>query len=326
ARPAPAAVARSQPVRRTPPAAPPKPDVVVAVFGDDFALSAARGLNDTDSPDGVRQVLDRSDDAVGVVATDAAAWDKAIEEARTQAGRLDAAVIMLGSNDTTTLADPQGVKLLPGSPAWRQSYGDRVARLADRFRDKHVPLIWLGLPIVRDATQAQLYAAINEVVQDRAVREGAAFVDSWQPFADENGDFSPTGPDVNGRPTTLRWSNGWNFTRAGAKKLASFLLPELKRLRDRARSSRELAAVPQQNTDVFDQALSIDVNAQILREAGLPVPGPTIPAKPGPVLTLTAVPSSEDGHLVSIAAASSPLQATAGQHAGRTDDFAWPRR
>ena len=304
-----------------------KPDVVVAVFGDAFAVSVARGLADTETTDGVRQVLDRSTDDAGMTTTEAAAWDKAIDEARSQAGRLDVAIVMLGINDGGALTDPQGQKQVPGSPGWRQLYGDRVARLADRFRDKHVPLIWVGLPIVRDADQARTYAAINEVVGERATREGARFADVWPSFADENGDFSTTGPDVNGRPATLRWTNGWNFTRAGAKKLASFVVPDLKRLRDRARSTAELAALPAQNVDVFDQALNIDVNAQILREAGLPVPSAATPARtqPGPVLVLTGAPVANDGLLAEIR----PAPATApggGIHLGRADDFSWPRR
>ena len=325
-RPPASTIRTSQPPRRSPAPAPQKADNVVAVFGDDFAVSVARGLAETESQDGTRQVLDRSDDQTGLIATDAGAWSKAIEAARTQAGRMDAAVVMLGSNDGEALPDAQGQKQPAGSPAWRQLYGDRVARLADQFRDAHVALIWVGLPIVRDAAQAQLYAAVNEVVQDRATREGARFVDSWQPFADENGDFSTTGPDVNGRPATLRWTNGWNFTRAGAKKLASFVLPDLKRLHDRDRSSAQLAAVPTQNSDAFDQALNIDVNAQILREAGLPVPSAALPARtqPGPVLLLTAAPLASDGLLATAQLAPAPSPTRAGDHAGRTDDFAWP--
>ncbi len=327
----PAVRARSQTAAHQAPAAPaPKPDFVVAVFGDEFAASVARGLNDTENPQAPREALDRSDDDTGLTSTDAAAWDKAIDSARAQAGRMDAAVVLLGSNDGGPLTDAQGQKQAAGSPGWRQLYGDRVAHLVDQFRDRHVPLIWVGLPIVRDAAQAQLYAAINEVVQERATREGASFIDSWQPFADENGDFGTTGPDVDGRPATLRWNNGWNFTRAGAKKLASFLLPDLKRLRDHARSTRELAVVPAQNPDDFDQALNIDVNAQILREAGLPVP-PAVskpaetPAKPGPVLVLTAAPLASDGLLASVQPSSPSPGAAAPAHPGRADDFAWPR-
>lgn len=326
-RPATPAPTRPQTARRSAPVPPTvKADFVVAVFGDDFAVSVARGLNEIDGPGSTRQTLDRSDDDAGLTTTDAAAWDKAIDAARIQAGRMDAAVVMLGGNDDVPLTDAQGQRQAPGSAAWRLLYGDRVAKLADQFRDKHIPLIWVGLPIVRDAAKAQTYAAINEVVQDRAAREGASFVDAWQPFADESGDFSTTGPDVDGRPATLRWSNGWNFTRAGAKKLASFLLPDLKRLSERARSTRELAAVPVQNQDAFDQALAIDVNAQILREAGLPVPKVEVPVKPGPVLLLTAAPLARDGLLASVQPAAATPDPSSGGRRGRADDFSWPRR
>lgn len=333
--PPPAAPAPAVAATRRPTSAP-RPEFVVGVFGDAFAVSIARGLNDAEPAEQGREVEDESADDAGVATVDPAAWTNAIEVAQRNAGRLDAAVLMVGRGDGTALTDASGARQEPGSPAWQRLYGDRVAAVADRFRDKHVPLIWVGLPIVRDAETAKLYAMLNEIVHDRAVREGAVYVDSWQAFADENGDFSTVGPDVDGRPATLRWSNGWNFTRAGARKLASFALPDLKRIRDRLRSSEELAAVPAANPDSFDQALNIDVNAQILREAGLPTspagvaPGGTATAQAtaGPVVVLTAAPLSADGRLASAeAGAAMPpglTEASNGSHPGRTDDFAWP--
>ncbi|MCW6508093.1 SGNH/GDSL hydrolase family protein [Lichenifustis flavocetrariae] len=314
---------------------------VVAVFGDAFGAALARGLADPDGPAPGRVTLDRTSDGSGVTTPETDGWGRSVEAALAQVGRIDAAVVMMGGDDRVPLRDGHGERQDPGTPAWRQLYGDRVELFAAAFRDRHIPLIWVGLPIVRDPEDARLYAAINEILRDRAVRAGATFIDAWQAFADENGDFSTTGPDVNGRPATLRWTNGWNFTRAGARKLASFVTADLSRIQDRSRATRQLAVVPDANPDVFDQALAIDVNAQIRREAGLPVgnaklspesagtAGPSATSRTGPVLALTGAPMASDGSLLTpdsvkgLRPASSTREEAPSAHTGRTDDFGW---
>ena len=53
------------------------------------------------------------------------------------------------------------------------------------------------------------------------------FIDVWNGFADEDGQFVSVGPDIGGQPAQLRTGDGLNFTRAGQRKLAFFVQQEL---------------------------------------------------------------------------------------------------
>lgn len=309
---------------------------VVAVFGDAFAYDAARGLADAYESDPRTGVYDATDEAGGLAQDATPAWADAVDIAIRKAGRVDAAVMMLGSGDLKPLADEHGDKVDVGSPGWQQAYGERVERAAAAFRAKHLPLIWVGLPMVRDADLASRYADLNAVVREHAPKAGAVFVDTWEGFTNEAGQYDPTGPDANGQTTKLRRNDGLRFTRAGARKLASFIEPDLKREHDRVQSNRQIAAISVENRSLFDQALDVDVNALIRREAGLPplpaTQGTSVRSREGPVVELTAAPVSRDGRLATFTgpASAGEIQLARGlappARAGRTDDFSWPRR
>ena len=316
------------------------PSFIVGVFGDALAYDIARGLDDAYEGNPQAGVYDATNDSQGLAETLLPAWTASIDKAVSDAGHIDAAVIMLGTSDLTPLADDHGGIQQPGTEAWRQTYSERIERLAAAFRNRHIPLIWVGLPIVADAGLASQYADLNAIVREHAARGGASFVDAWEAFTDDGGQYSATGPDVDGQTARLRRNDGLRFTRAGARKLASFAEPDLKREQDRVESSRRLAAVNTDDSGLFDQALAIDVGAQIRREAGLaPLTlggsdGATIRPREEPVVLLTAPPVSPDGRLASLTAPEpvSPAETALARgllppaRHGRIDDFTWPRR
>jgi hypothetical protein len=51
---------------------------------------------------------------------------------------------------------------------------------------------------------------------------GAQFVDIYDRFLDENGDYQQSGPDVNGNQALMRRSDGVHFATAGADKVAFY--------------------------------------------------------------------------------------------------------
>ena len=198
--------------------------------------------------------------------------------------------------------------------------------------------------MVQNEALSTAFVALNETLRERAVKAGATYVDSWEAFADEAGKYSGTGPDVNGQVAKLRTADGIDFTRAGERKLASFVEPDLRqdREKDRARKPDPLAvAIPEPPS--LD-ALTNDVNAQIRREAGLPALPSLEPnrATVGPVIAITAPSLSPGGLLAdgrSGAAGPGSSNSTGdalvrrslveGQpippRPGRMDDFSWPR-
>lgn len=314
----------------------------VAVLGDGFGDVLADGLRMNYANQSDTAVLNKTHAPYGLSQDASFDWLVAARSLFASQGPVDAAVVMLGAQDTRPLRDGS-VTVAPGSARWTALYGDRVQALAALFRDKGVPLTWVGLPVAGDPRMAADFSALNEILRDRAAKGGASYVDSWDAFVDENGQYSQTGPDLNGRRVKLRLSDGLDFTRAGARKLASFVEPDLRQDRDR---TRPVPADPSAVTvSAQPEALNIDINAQIRREAGLaalPSSGPGEGGRPsaptGPVVTLTAPALASDGRLVEPAAspALADLGGTPTQRAlvqgqpvqprpGRMDDFAWPR-
>ncbi len=71
--------------------------------------------------------------------------------------------------------------------------------------------------------------AYLDEIEKRATVEGLGrYVDVWNAFAGENGDFSASGPDVTGQERQLRLKDGIGFTKSGARKLAFYVEQELR--------------------------------------------------------------------------------------------------
>ena len=146
-------------------------------------------------------------------------------------------------------------------------------------------------------------------------------------------------PSIDGQNVKLRGGDGIHFTKAGARKVAHFLEAEIRRAFEKRNPPSEVATLPPDIEHAAD-----DINAQIRREMGVPAPadvgiasGPQVPERPlaGPILSLTAHPSSQGGVLASreTRPLAEALDVTrvfrSGEpdapRAGRADDFSWPR-
>lgn len=117
------------------------------------------------------------------------------------------------------------------------------------------------------------------------------------------------------------------MTKAGARKLAQYLEPEVRRAIDKGKPQNDISALP---PDIEQQA--DDINAEIRREMGVdksldPLSPPKLEA--GPILSLTARPKAANAALVDALSADRvdaerrlglPVQ----PRPGRADDFSWP--
>jgi hypothetical protein len=323
----------------------PRDSYTLAVLGDGFAEDLTEGLRADFAERPQTTIIAATHAPFGLAQDSRLDWTKVVRTLL--AGpHLDAAVVMLGANDTGPLPDGDGVAP-PGSERWRRLYGDRVDAVASLFRAKGVPLTWVGLPIVESEATSAAYVALNEIARDRATAAGATYVDAWSAFADEAGRYSATGPDANGQVTRLRRTDGVDLTRAGAIKLAGFVEADL---RIKHAAAKAAGASPPA-TDIalpsqpgFDAALDVDVNAEIRREAGLPAlaasPSPGR-SRPGPVIAITAPVLAPDGRLAQAAPGTPAPLIGAGDtlvertlvegqpiapKPGRVDDFSWPRQ
>jgi uncharacterized protein len=223
------------------------------------------------------------------------------------------------------------------SDKWRTIYGPRVENLVTPFHDAHIPVLWVGLPSMNDERFNTQVIALNAIDREHAEKAGAKYIDIWDAFADQNGQYAAFGPDVDGQNSKLRSGpNGIYLTKAGARKLAHFLEADIRRAFDRTKPQTDIASLP---PDIEQEA--DDINAQIRQEMGAEksqAPGPAATPKPsaGPILSLTAAPISAHGKLIE--ALGAMTDAPGGERiralrigeapepqAGRADDFTWTR-
>ncbi|WP_363348145.1 SGNH family hydrolase [Methylocystis echinoides] len=227
------AAKRSKRGEPTDSAAPEKPDLAanyfVAVMGDSFGVLLGNGLEETfaDKPEiGVEK---KAKENSGLVREDYFDWPKAAKDIASGPQKVDVAVIMIGSNDRQSLRD--GTKSEePFSPRWRELYQARVDAMLAPFREKKITVVWVGLPIMKNESFSADMAKLNDIYRAAVTKDGGVFVDLWEALADERGQFSAFGPDINGQIVKLRTADGVHLTDAGALSVAHFVANEIKKL------------------------------------------------------------------------------------------------
>jgi uncharacterized protein len=224
--------------------------------------------------------------------------------------------IMIGMNDRHSMqicgpseksdsakAGPHGFR----SKEWAEAYGKEVDEALSLVKSKGVPVFWVGLPPAKNIRAADI-GLLNDVFREHAEKGGTEYIDVWDAFVDEEGDFSMRGPDVNGQTRLLRASDGLNFTKAGARKLALFLEREIGRIVLRSAPAEPAVAAPETNPSA---------------PAERPLAGPVVP------LTGALQPVKGDTLVGAARPVPSEVRLLGGEPAaparGRADDFSWPR-
>jgi uncharacterized protein len=306
----------------TKPAVP--PTFFVAVMGDSLGQLLAQGLTESLSDRPEVGVLRHAREDSGLVRDDFYDWTKAAHDLIASGQKINVAVMLIGSNDHQPLRDTDGTSQDPGSPKWNDLYAARVDAISAIFRDAKIPLLWVGLPIMKSDRLSSEMVALNDVYREHATKNGATYIDIWDAFGDDKGQFSPFGPDVNGQVVRLRSLDGIHFTRAGALKLASFVAPDIRQILDSGKLQGDAALAKIETTN--PAGTNAPANAAV-----------TPPVKPpiGPVLPLTGPALAPGGQLATPAtadtgAAQNLIEQTfaAGKppaaKPGRADDFSWP--
>ena len=197
---------------------------------------------------------------------------------------------------------------------WEALYTKRIDAMIAALKSKGVPVIWVGLPAIRGSKATGDISYLNELYRQRAEKAGIIYVDIWDGFVDEDGDYAMQGPDFEGQTRRLRTADGVYFTKAGAVKLASYVDRELRRV-----MPSYVAPVALPGPETTPKSGSAGARPDV-----------------GPVLPLTASDSEKGGELLGAAdhpqTTSDPIATkvlsrgeTLAAPAGRADDFSWPR-
>ena len=317
----------------TPGGAPIQATFFIDVVGDSLATLAAEGLSEAYAEKPEVGVVGKARESSGLTRDDYYDWPKAAQELADAKDRIDFAVIQLGINDLQAIKI--GVDTFePLSERWSEVYGQRVEALAAAFRSRHIPVAWVGLPPMRNDAFNASVVKLNLLFKEHAEKADAKFIDIWDAFANQGGQYDAFGPDIAGQNVKLRGPDGIHFTKAGARKVAQFLEGEIRKVFDKAKPQTDVANLPPD----IEQA-AVDINAQIRREMGVS-PTPASPAEPtrplaGPILPLTDRPLSPGGALAARGSGAGAKGAlvvkvlrqgeTVAPRVGRADDFTWPR-
>lgn len=266
---------QSAPKRREPPAEPEgtvyssadaasqgrrqPPTQFALILGDRMGAQLAQGLADATVPDRARlAIVAQTVDDSGYL-TGATDWIAKIPAAVT-AARPNVTVVVLGADDLKPIREGDA-ELEPLSERWVEVYSRRVDALLAAVRRQAGRVIVVGLAPVADAALSEQYARLNEVLRVRAARAGLPFVNVWDGFVDEDGQYLSTGPAVDGQRRRLRYNDGVRFTRAGGRKLAFFVQKDLNRL-------LEDSAQPSAASEPGQGAASLAGGPSAGREAG----------------------------------------------------------
>jgi hypothetical protein len=319
----------------TPGGAAVQPTFFIDVIGDTLASFTAKGLIEAFADKPEIDVADKSNDASGLVRADYFDWPKTAHDLATGKNHIDFVVIMVGINDLQAIRDGAD-NLDPLSDRWKTAYAARIDAVLAPFQAAHIPIAWVGMPPMRtDRFNADI-VKLNEIDRAEVEKQGAKYIDIWDAFANQDGQYDASGPNVDGQIVKLRGPDGIHFTKAGGRKVAHFLEADIRRVFDKGRPQNETADLPPD----IEQAAG-DINAQIRREMGAPeepgAPATQAPPKPlaGPILSLTGRPLSPGGALASrepnppgeteLVARVLRQGEPADPLSGRADDFSWPR-
>ncbi|MFC0245862.1 DUF459 domain-containing protein [Falsochrobactrum ovis] len=275
----------------------------VLVVGDFIGGGMAEGLETAFAAESNIRIVNRTNGSSGFVRDDHYDWPANISNILDEE-KPAVVIVMIGSNDRQVI-NIEGQNHAALSAKWNEEYQRRVANFTNHIASKGLPLIWVGQPPFRPRGMSQDMLALNEIYRNHAEKIGGKFVDVWDGFVDEDGNFSQTGFDINGQTARLRANDGINTTSAGKRKLAFYAEKPLKALLGESREN--IMVLP--SAETADSSKPIDRIAPVsLRDIGHDNSG---------ILLGAGVSSSK------LANREKPIEYKAAP--GRADDFSWPR-
>jgi hypothetical protein len=288
----------------------------VLVIGDFVGSGVAWGLEQVFANEPKIMIIDKSEAESGLVRVDQLDWNAQLPKQLNEL-QPDLVVVALGANDRQQIRGDT-TRAAIRSQSWEAVYTPRIAGLVDTLKLYGRPYFWVGAAPMRQTQASADMSYLNELFRPRVVSGGGHFVDVWSGFANEEGRYITSGPDVEGQTRQLRTGDGINFTRAGRLKLAFYVEREIRRQTGFGSGGIDLLATVTQGNQI---EIAPDGTKRLV----------------GPVISLNNPLPGSSAELVGAAPAAAPTEESLqfkvivkGEAlpdvAGRVDDFAWPPR
>jgi hypothetical protein len=206
-------------LRQITPAAPLK----LWIIGDSFVELFGPALENDAADTGVVETEIDFRFISGLVRSDYFDWPAHITQ-RLPEVQPDAVVVMFGGNDGQPLTW-EGTELQPDTPEWLEVYHVLVGEAMDVLLTGTTRVYWVGLPIMRDDRFTQRVIGFNQVYEEEAAqRPDVVYVDIFDLFKDENGEYSTYLRSDSGDLLDMRMEDGAHFSWNGAYRLSEFVL------------------------------------------------------------------------------------------------------
>ncbi len=313
--------------------------IFVGVLGDSLAENVAPGVSDALSERPEVGLVREIRSGQGFLKDAKETWRMSADEILARTPPVAAAVMFVGPMDDPPAKKKKTTEVETTGPAltaapWMETYASKVDDIALAFRQKGIPLLWVGLPPVEDEKVMADYLFLNDLIRQRVAALGGTFIDVWEGFVNAEEEFTVHGPDIDGRVVRLRTADGVHFTRAGARKLGHYIELELRTIlspKDQGDSVADLGSGVDPGAPTVPGSSRILLLGQAPRTPGaLLVPPTAAPAQkkaaefdPGVMTEQETAPDpaaeppkpDENALVTGVAIAPKP---------GRADDFAWP--
>lgn len=202
---------------------------VIAVFGDEFSQDIAFGLRAA-----FAKIPDVKVDIHSVGKSGLMRKTKGNPfndfKAFVEKKSFNFAVVMVGLNDRRQFFEVKNedgeivrAAIKFQEPGWQALYAQRIDAVRAVIQDLDKPLYWVGLPPVRGPKLTGQLSYLNSIMRSRFSGRDERFIDIWDAFSNEDGDYVRRGPDLSGQDKNLRHKAGVRFTKAGRRKLAFFV-------------------------------------------------------------------------------------------------------
>ncbi|WP_208434928.1 SGNH/GDSL hydrolase family protein [Bartonella phoceensis] len=224
----------------------------ILVIGDFVASAVADALKKffMDNRDII--IINHTIPNSGLVRTDQTSWKSHISKLIDK-NKPDVIIIVIGANDNQPITTSYGV-FNTMQPEWLNAYKQRISEIAENLHISGKPWIWMGQPAFGNDNLTQKMKILNELYKQKTEAAGGYFIDIWNAFIDERGQFSFSGYDINGKVVRLRAHDGMNFTPEGKRKLASYLEKKLENILNFHTLPHENPLLVNLNTLKFTQA------------------------------------------------------------------------
>lgn len=227
-----------------------EPDAkTVLVVGDSLAIDLAKALDRFYASETQLAIVSKGVGSSGFVRDDYFDWNAAIDDYLTNQP-FDLLVVAIGINDRQEIRAADG-RHQPLTPGWRLEYEQRLNSFLSKVSEAQKPVVWMGLPPMRKTSYSKAMSQISSMHRLAAFANGAEYVDIYERFVDDDGNYSSYGPDLNGQNVLMRKSDGIHLSSAGSDKVAFFIDKVVKQF---YRGGEISVAVvdPLAETDVYD--------------------------------------------------------------------------